>query len=193
MTKEKFDHFWGISFYPKVEKLLANYPNIRFDPGKAAQVYVRYEAIKDQIHDLMMNPDGRIDRHKVGSALIAAILEVLPFSGPEISEATTEKNSGFEYLPNEIWAWHCALSIVLSFSMEEAKRNNDSARRALVKKGFAFPPCSHGAYEVHVLRSLNRSRVVGAFDIFSFSQILFWVEIYSVMFRQSTLLKHPPI
>ena len=188
MTKQKFDQFWAKGFLPKADKIADKYPNISFDASKQDLIYNEYQALNQRLHNYMVDPAGRIDRHKIGSTLVSVILKVLPFSGVSPQQAYDLRFSKLEHMPNETWAWHCALSIIFSFRMQMAQQNADQETINLLGNGFDYPPCSHGEYEEHVLRSLYHARKSGLFDVFSFSHVLFFVEEYTLAAKKSAAL-----
>ncbi|RHX89536.1 hypothetical protein DLM76_21230 [Leptospira yasudae] len=188
MTSEKFDQLWEISFSPKAAGLSSKYPNLKVNDSAKDDIFKVYEETRKKIHNYMVDPEGRIDRHKIASTVVYSILKILPIRGAQSQTPYELRFAKVEFMPNEVFAWHCGLSIVYSFIIEQAKRDKDQELIDSLKNGFKFPKCSHDNYEIHVLRSLYYARVNSKFDIFSFSHIFFLVEEYSKLALSSALI-----
>lgn len=179
MSPEKFNQLWEISFLPKAREMQKTYPNLRLDKSKKETIYEFYQTRKSEVHRYMTDTEGKKDRHKIASILIESIFLALPFTGVNDMSGYDLKFAKAEYMPNEVFAWHCAMSTVLSFIITTAKQEKDEITLNHFSKGFIFPPCSHDNYQVNVLRSLYYSRNKKTFDIFTFSHILFFLEEYT--------------
>lgn len=188
MERVVFDGFWRTSFHPKALKLQEKYHRLKFDAAAADKIYNDYQDLRTKIHNYMLDQEGRIDCHKIGAAMVASILKLQPFTGVNPQTAYDLRFAKAEFMPNEAWAWHCALSVVLSFVRHNAKQKNDQATLKIFENGFLLPQCAHDTYEDHMFRSLYFARTTGKFDIFSFSHILFLIERYTLSQRLSAAL-----
>lgn len=140
------------------------------------------------IHAYMSEPDGRIDRHKVGAAMARAILHVQPLIlvAPFDERDKTIKNTG--HFANEILAFHVALSIVQSFILTKANRSNDATTTEVFKDGFVFPPAQHESYDMHTCKALHYAKIEGRSDLFIFANLLFMIESYTLLHGKNRLL-----
>jgi len=183
MTKQKFDLFWEASWLPKIKKLESKFLKIEFDYTLKDKVYEEYENQRDHVHSFMVVPDKRIDRHKVGAIITNVILQLAPFSEYIDKQQENAHYPTVEYFPNEVLAWHCGISVVFSFLLEELKQQNKlSEIKILEKKGFAYPKTEYCQYQIHILRSLFHAKRNGGIDIFSFSHVLFFIEYINKQF-----------
>lgn len=188
MSPAKYTQLWEVAFIPKARELLTKFPNLRFDPDCKDLIYGEYEATKDRLHNYMVDPGGLIDRHKIASTLIHSILKIQPFTGVTPQKGYDLRFATAEYMPNELWAWHCAISVVYSFVVELARRENSGSVEMLKTRFPVYPPCNHDSYPVHVFRSLYHARISQKFDMFSFSHVLFFVENYTLLHLKNALL-----
>jgi hypothetical protein len=152
---------------------------LRISASAENDLYAEYESKKQSIHNYMVYPNGRIDRHKIAATFIHSILKIHPITGAIPQSDYDLRFSKVEYLPNEVFAWHCGISIVYSFLMEELQTSNQQSILQRLKIGFFYPPCSHDDYQIHVLRSLYHAKVKATFDIFSFSHVFYLLEEYN--------------
>jgi len=177
MTKDKYNSFWETSFLPKAKTLESKYRAIKFDQSVKDKIYDEYEIQRKKVHSYMVTPDKRIDRHKIGAILTNVILQFVPFTESIHSQNANAHYPVVKYFPNEVFAWHCGISVVFSFLIEELNKNNKVSEVNLLKsRGFGYPKTEHGDYQIHILRSLFHAKRNGGIDIFSFSHIYFFIE-----------------
>ncbi|XDD43137.1 hypothetical protein AB3N58_01880 [Leptospira sp. WS60.C2] len=157
---------------------------MRISASAENDLYSEYETKKKSIHNYMVHPNGRIDRHKIAATFVHSILKIHPITGASPQSDYDLRFSKAEFLPNEVFAWHCGISIVFSFLMEELQKNKQLSIRQRLEEGFKYPPCSHDDYQIHVLRSLYHAKVKGTFDIFSFSHVFYLIEEYNKLILQ---------
>ncbi|MDX8400001.1 MAG: hypothetical protein R8K20_07105 [Gallionellaceae bacterium] len=186
MQIELFKLLWQTAFEPKIAQLKEACP--RLTVGKKLVVWHEYERINKVVHAYMTNPDGRIDRHKVGAAMTRAILHVQPLVLILPSDEDEKNIKTIGHFANEILAFHVALSIVKSFILTKAKEENDATTIKIFSKGFVFPPSTHERYDMHVCKSLHYAKMEGQSDLFIFSNLLFMIESYTRIHESNKLL-----
>lgn len=192
MTAGKYQQFWENIFSVRATELTQKFPCLKFDSAKKDEIWTAFEQKKPDLKQFMQNPDGLLDRHKVAALFIDVILAKRPFTTTAKSAESIKGRNMAEFAPNEAWAWFCAKDIVYSFIHEKNKKSGDERLIRIWNTPFINPPCDHGTYDEHVYRSLALSTVKRTFDIFSFSQILFFLEKYTLKSREQQFLAKIP-
>jgi len=192
MTEAKYLQFWDGIFAPNANDLTATHKCLSFEIGKKDDIWKLFEEKKPGLKQFMQNPDGLLDRHKVAALFIDVILTKRPFKTSAQKTESIRGRSTAEFAPNEVWAWRCAKDVVYSFINEINQQSGDERLIRIWKTPFVSPPCDHGTYDEHVYRSLVLSTTRRIFDIFSFSQILFFLEKYTLRSREQHFLAKIP-
>jgi len=182
MKKETFDQFWENVIIPNAEKYTKHYPKyLFFDKNKKYTVWESYEKARAFIHVRMADPDGRIDRHKIGAALLYAILINKPFT---INFFEKEPTPVAVLMIDELFGLGCALSIVYAFILDEANREGKSELVEIFKDGFSYPDCGSREYRAILAKSIFVSKSSNVFDFFLISNILFLIEEYTYICKK---------
>ena len=80
MELATYDYLWANSIKPKIDRMLSSDDDIFFVEGQVKEkIWLTYEDYKNKVHTYMLDPDGRIDRHKVASVLLYSIIANKPF------------------------------------------------------------------------------------------------------------------
>lgn len=175
MEKNKFDQFWSAIVTDLFNKL--NYENndcFHLDQAKKKKVYELYEKKKNYIrNNYMENPNAKIDRHKVASSLMYAIVMVKPVTIKKdvIRDAHSAKRvlPAKHYLINEYLGFYCALSVIQSFMNAE----NSSSRKII-----NMPQAVHGDYVHNVCLDLYFSYKEKNINVLTFANVFFLLEKY---------------
>ena len=186
MEKIKFDDFWDNSFLKYANHLCSNFPDLVFNEKSKDQIWQEYEKLRITIHSYMINPDGRIDRHKIASVLIFAILQVSPFF---LKIPDDNKVNLIELAPNEDFAFYCGIVIIKSFIIAQALEDNDNERARLFENDFEFPSCPHESYRSHFIKNLYYSKINKIIDVFTLSNLFFLIEKYTEFVRTTYKLQ----
>ncbi len=129
----------------------------------------------------MADPQGRIDRHKIGAALLYAIIKNKPFI---INFYKKESTPPAVLMVDELFGIGCALSIVYTFVLNEANKKGTSELVEIYKDGFSYPDCESGDYKTILAKSIYISKTSGIFDFFLISNILFLIEKYTYIYKK---------
>jgi len=144
MDEQKFNQFWKIIIQNAMSELKGQNPNIISDTDVKKKLWNIYLQGRHTLHDILTNPDGLLDRHKVGALMAYSIYRVQPLElkAHPASEPNEEMNL-YGYFCNEILALKCALSTVLSFIFSKAHEDKNEIQIQCFQDGFSFPECEH--------------------------------------------------
>ena len=185
MERAIYEKLWENTIYPKIEEMLSD-NDIIFVGGQIKEkIWLTYEKYKNSVHTYMHNPNGRIDRHKVASAMLYSIIVNKPFDLKILS--ASERVNSTAILANEILGFNVALAIVWSFIISEANEKSDRNRIEIFENRFIFPQCQHDSYEANIYKMLYYARLNKNYDIFAFANILFLIEAYTEFVRKTEL------
>jgi len=180
MDKKDYEKLWNNSFYPWIENYLKKYKNLYFDKNKKYEIYYEYEIIRIKTKAEMLDEDELVDRHKIASMLVLAIIKVNPLSFVFTGDINQLVKPA-EYLANEFFAISCASSIIRSFVVEKKiyglKITNE------LGKGMSYPLCDDNSSYIYSLAKLLKNEYVNKkeeFNIFTFSSLLFLLEKFTV-------------
>ena len=191
MTELEYNGFWDNTCIPFIDKILNISKNIYFIENKKKEIFFKYEKIKASIKENeMCNPNGKLDRHKVGAILSNAVILSCPF---QLEYKQDVKFTPLEFYANEYFAFHFALSVVYSFLKQDYENKNDKESLSLFQNyntNFEFPKCEYGAYSDSIIQILNKTKDSKYFDYFMFSNILFMIEPYTKSIRKSLIKTH---
>jgi len=127
MEKIIYEKLWEQTIKPKINRMLSEDNNIIFIGEHVKEkIWLTYEDTKNKVHTYMHNPDGRIDRHKVGSVMLYSIIACKPFEVKFLP--LKQEVRGCSLLVNEILGFNTALAIVWSFLLEDAKEKCDKKK-----------------------------------------------------------------
>ena len=189
MKKEEFNNLWKKGFEEKIKEILfCCSPRIYFDENKKEIIFEKYNSIRNFIKERYMDKETddngekkRIDRHKIASIMMKAILIAEPFqlSNKDTGEIPyTEEMPILGWLANEFFAIYCANVIVSAFLIDETK---DEEQKKIYETGLVIPISKHGEdYLLQLAKELYYNKMEGNFDVFAFSNILFLLEQYTI-------------
>lgn len=187
MDDPKWQEVLDIAIKPAGDELLEQYPDLKWgdDPNHSWQALLKtaYDNNRGAMRSRMNRPaSGQIviDRHKIGAALAKAILETRPLRPKHRS-----KVSEGAYFANESLALDAAISIIVSFGLDDAEGSDSYCgdNLALIfQEPFCFPIAHEGPYRKHMHMALKHaSRIMHSdekipFDEFMFANLLFLLE-----------------
>lgn len=188
MNREEFKDLWDRCIEPSFEKLKKQDAELYLKDGSFDSLCVCYNEIKNRIKRMYMQSTGeviKLDRHKVASALVNAILLEKP-----IFKKVSDKYSGSDemlMIANEALAFTVALSVLKAFIRVKIENNSEeisSDREAYVKlcaEDFAFPKTIVGVeYPASVCWAWHHNMLNGHFDVLGTANLFFMLEKYSV-------------
>ena len=188
MKTAEFQSIYSKIIIPLAESLKTEH-NPRFDPTKQNKIHECYEKIKDDVKQYFKDPiHSLIDRHKIGAALIYAILDICPFPLLNLSE---EKLPPKEYMINERLAMETGVAVVADFCKTKAIQDRDATQKKIFSIRFRYPKVDESNYLEFILKSLYRDRVEGKKDILKLAHILFLLESYHSEHVKKELLRTP--
>ena len=149
---------------------------LTFRKSRIRKIHIYYERKRREIHtNYMQNPKGLIDRHKIASAFMYAILKARVF---KVNRLVPDIPVELLYA-NEYLALYTAINIVEMFK----RANKNFAFHE--NYTFYFPKTYHSnehPYETFVYntcRGMSLIKNIEFFDIFAYSTILFQLERYT--------------
>ena len=153
MERSKFDELWNNIIYSTAVNLEENNKNsLTFDSSKKERIYSHYENYRKQYKSEWFVKEGRIDRHKIASFMICAIVTEEP-----MKIKSNEKNPFEVRASNEMLAILSGISILKSFIIEDFNYSQpkppDDYIENFAKEGIKFPPPSDSE---HYLLQLSR-------------------------------------
>jgi len=186
MNPEKYNDIWKEIILKYIEdnnlKLTDNFRSLDELKEKIKDEYTKF---RDQVKKYMYNPNGKIDRHKLGAIFFFVILKLLPFK--------RSKKSKRMRFSNEFSASHVAVSIVWLFLRDDAKKDNNISLFEKIKNGFKYPKVSQEYSDnqdyTYILAQLGgyierdiaiNRKSINYVNIFLVSNILFLIERYNI-------------
>ena len=178
MLAHKFDELWEKSIAKRAKWLIEmggkNY--IVFYKERKIRIENHYKRWKNKTKAMMHqhtseDGDKLLDRHKIASILLYAILLTRPFSLMRKNKAPMTARYA-----NELLGFLCGLDIIRTFNVADVKegkiQNCDT---------FHLPLAEKESYLKQTLRCLWHAHDQNKFDIFSFANLFFMIEQYSNM------------
>ncbi len=181
-NNEKYDKIYETVILPQMNFMVHHNSEISFNENDAFQkIWEEYEVFRDYCKSNYMKPEiERLDRHKVCSCLMLAILKVAPLHYSE----KVEKSKLFVY--NEQLAITTGFSLMRAFIVngKDAERNMKDPstlkdEKEIFDDGFIFPETFHGEYRSNFAVELYFTRTEKRYNILSLSNTLFLLEQYN--------------
>lgn len=140
---------------------------------------VKGTQVPKDIDESNVSMSPRLDRHKVAACIAGAILKARPLDAHLSSQ---EGHCNLSYFCNEALALFSALGIIISFIRSDSQNKiqlDVALKEDFLNRGFLFPSPVHGTYLPWLLFVLQESSQIG-FNVLSFSNILYLLEIYTL-------------
>lgn len=183
MTKDTFIKIYTNVILKYVDELLELQKGyglncLKFRKNRYNKIYSFYEKERLYIRHYFMDFENKpMDRHKIGSVMIYAILKSKPFSVNRLIPNLPNKL----LMANEYLSFYVALSIVESYIIDDMKERNENN----IKMQLILPKTYHEkqsgesngeVYIENVCKALYYVKNMNNFDIFAYADILFLLE-----------------
>ena len=182
MEKETYDRIWDNIVMPIYDNISNNDPNMSFNKKSKKRIFERYIKIRDKVKKKYMeDSDSNIDRHKIASAMMAAIEDVYPIkiSKKYIFQLWKDKKELDEryVYANETLAFFTALSII-----ENYKEYGIDGKIEMKRKTIVLPETfNESDYAMNTCIDLYFSKRSKNINILTFSNVFFLLEKMSVL------------
>lgn len=148
-------------------------------------IYKNYQSKRDYIRSNYMSKkaDVSLDRHKVASCMIYAILKTKPLKINRFIPNLPEKI----LLSNEYLAFFVALNIIEMYRIDKMKdEGNSGLYQIVVPKTYHENSEPENTYESNFCKSLYYLSMenIEKFDVFAYADILFLLEKYTDIFLE---------
>lgn len=173
----------GIEDYAKItvpnKKCLKRKKNIK------KKIYDNYQRKRDYIRCNYMTKKAEValDRHKVASCMIYAILKVNPLYVNRMIASLPEKI----LLSNQYLAFFVALNIIEMYKLDEMKDSGSIEEyQIVIPKTYHEDVNIENTYESNFCKSLYylSIRNINSYDVFAYADILFLLEKYTDTFMK---------
>lgn len=149
------------------------------------KIYKYYQRKRDYIRCNYMTKKSLVslDRHKVASCIIYAILKVRPFKVNLMVRNLPEEI----LMANEYLAFFVALNIIEMYRIEESKSKNHNINiEIVIPKTYHEEDDSKNTYESDFCRGLYHLSIdnVDKYDVLAYANILFLLEKYTDTYAQ---------
>ena len=199
MTKEKYDDFWDNLFSKIGLKIQEENSSITFQEDAKDKIWKSYENYRSEYKDkFSFKPEEKIDRHKIATILLCAIVVNRPF---DYINKIHNDASPKARLSTALFALYCGYSILLNYIKEELKNNKDSQSIDTTNLRIIFPPpitdkhsypyiLCQTLYKFQINSSLDTPREPFINHLFALlPHIFFFLETFSVQQFKKKLLQ----
>lgn len=142
------------------------------------KIYYNYQKKRDFIISNYMSKQAEVslDRHKVASCMVYAILKTNPLKVDRMIPGLPEKI----LLSNEYLAFFVALNIIEMYKIDETGK----PYQIIIPKTYHEDGDPDNTYESNLCKSFYFVRMdnINKFDIFAYSDIFFFLEKYTDMY-----------
>lgn len=183
MKKDKFDELWNCIVLPIFDDM--NVDGILILKKNAKEkVYRQYQKEKTFVKtNYMLTENTHLDRHKIASCVLYAIMRVYPV---QISmSAIWKKRKGKErfnreyQLLNEYLSLYTAFSIIESFRQYEfSHQDEEYPAKGFIRNRISVPETSNGQdYLYNTCLDLYFSKQRNKINVLTFSNVFFLLEL----------------
>lgn len=190
MNSKEYNELISGIIKPIGDEFCSEYNDIFWRDGWEKLVSTEYERNRKVIKSMMRhtvtgNADGRIDRHKVGTALLLAILKTSPLATKIDYLSTKEGAEIAQYFRNEILAFKSAQQLITQFSLKEALDDNNQVHVDYLSKDFDYPVSTDNEdYEQQLYKALYYTKNESTFNMLIMSNLFFVLEQYNILFKR---------
>ena len=179
--RSSYDLLWSKGIAPLVQDYRSKISGLVVCSDAKELIWENYVKFSQKCkNNYMIDPNGRLDRHKVCACYIYSIVKT------HIIENTLFDEDDKKYLYiNEKIAISVGLSLLRAFIIRNAKSNADMAQTKRndildrVADGIRIPECNHGNYIDNFASELYHTYLEGTYNILSLANTLFLLEIYT--------------
>lgn len=182
MNRADFDVLWERVIEKQVKLIRETYADLVFADYLKDDIFREAVELMEYCkHHYMKNSEKYIDRHKVGAAVMIAILKNSPIK--KVGAIYYTDNS-VDWCFNEHLAITAGLSVLVSFAKKDLNENFAGAelneKLSKLKNGIVFPKVKHGAYRENWAAELHYTHKNGNYNILALAHELFFLEHYTM-------------
>lgn len=182
-SRSSYDAIWKLVILPVIDSYRERYAGITVIPDAQEVIWERYLHFNRYCKTTyMLNPAGKLDRHKVCACYMYAIV-----SANVLGCTLAEKDTVAKYLTiNEHLAITTGMSLLRAFTLSSihcANTMSEEQKKTLTQRidnGIRFPRCNHGNYRSNFASELHYTREENTYNILSLSNTLFLLEKYTL-------------
>lgn len=182
MKKSDYDDFFTVVIQKCIDKVLDEarpYQCAEVRKNSQYRIYQYYQKRRDAVKDKYMDrkADVSLDRHKVASCMIYAILKAEPIKINRYIPGLPERI----LLANEYLAFFVALNIIEMYKREGAVEKENC--EIILPRTYHETAENQQDFLCNICKALYYVRLKGieTFDVFAYSSILFLLEKYTDM------------
>lgn len=205
MNTLTYDYIWNEVIYKEIKKLEKKYAHIKSqydlkyrDLNKLKlSILQDYNKVKNilkksyyNISDFKKNKElqNRIDNHKIAACLCYSVIKNKVFSFNVKPDMPTDI-----FVINYTLAYSISLSFIYAMLVAQYIKNNQQyfAKKLLEIGTLKVPPTTmnHDEYNIGRIYTLALNDIYGnTFDILTYSDMMFWIELYNRQLLENTLL-----
>lgn len=188
LDRESYNVYFDNIIPTVVADYSKKYSELIFDKNAKAKIWNCYcEFNQNCKNHYMKNSEKLLDRHKVSSAYIYAILKVSPL----ICVTALEEGVNDSLLLNEKLALCFGMTLLRSLIFAEINNLSDECLNLLnvTKKdlenifddGVLFPEVNHGNYKHNLLVQLYHTKKESSYNILALSETLYLLETFTLV------------
>lgn len=183
IDRNSFDAVWNLLIEPTIVDYSNRFAEICVAHNANEAIWDKYlQFNKHCKENYMVDPHGKLDRHKVCSCYIYAILRANVLSC-KLADSDTEH----KYLSlNENLAITVGLSLLRAFILSSINSSADlspqkkSELASRIENGITLPKCNHGDYRSNFIAELHYTHEENRYNILSLANTLYLLEVFSL-------------
>jgi len=187
---KNFEMLWNKAIRPLIDKQTKD-KRIQITYGfekesdACKDVEARYNNLRDETkRELMLQPDHRLDRHKLCACIYIAMVEMKLL---KVMNGSEDKDR----LVNAYVALLAACKILFFFVIYNAKDCSDFEKFLNQRKSLCFPDSkgtdSSDSYMLQTMKGLCHAQKRGDLNVLSLANIFYLLEVYTEMVYKNSL------
>ncbi len=187
LDSKSYDKIWSKKILPLLRFYCEKYNYIQLSKTEKEikdDIWENYAELNNRCRNYMKSDIERLDRHKVSSCYILAIIKSNP-----LCEKGNDTDTDTVFVASEQLAISVGLKILQEFLLSKYDRNNNlkstekyEKDKAIFDNGFVFPghdEVEHGDYRNNFAIELYFTAKEQDYNILSLSHSLYLLEIYN--------------
>ena len=176
MTNDDFDKIWNTVVLSEFAEYEKKFPGLFLYSNSKRDVFEEYSRQNNYCkHYYMKDPTKPLDRHKVSSAIIIAILKVEPI---RMSSELYIEDKEHLWLFNQKLAITVGLSVLVSFIEYDNEENEELLNKT--RNGIIYPEANHGTYINNFATELYYTHKDGNYNLLALANELFLLECWTL-------------